>query len=481
MYTEADFDALTPSERRFIEPIAAKNKDKPWHQLASFGGGEAPAVEGGRLVRVRIYDTGPKELDLRGLDALVSFSTVWKVGLKSLTLGDHPRLAALRLEDNALKALDVGGCTALRHLDVRNNQLSSLKALPKGLVDLLCAQNPLEELDVSSLTSLEQLSAFECGLTKIDLEPLVRLREVLLHSNQLRQIDCSSLTAVTSMFLNDNGARITLPKNAPALANLGADGNPIENLDASGYPALLYLRLARCGLRSLQLDNPALELLDVENNALETLDLTMAPRLSHLKLAGNPLKRIDLSPLRRLSSVTWPDQAELVVTELQKNTVPELRARFGLPKGSASLPKMGPYELHRVVDEYNWDDGAKKLTDVVRHPSCDKATALLVYWLSEPAEYTQYAKPADAPKGERKMLELLREIEKKMASGGFGTELIPFDVSDVGGTDLSDDDAGIPAIMREPVKPKSGATLVAPPVNAAVKAAPKKKTPKKKH
>lgn len=60
-------------------------------------------------------------------------------------------------------------------------------------------------------------------------------------------------------------------------------------------------------------------------------------------------------------------------------------------------------------------DGEKRLFDVVRHPQCDRATALLVYWLSEPGEHTQYPKPADAPKSQRKMVELLREIEKKMS------------------------------------------------------------------
>jgi hypothetical protein len=50
-----------------------------------------------------------------------------------------------------------------------------------------------------------------------------------------------------------------------------------------------------------------------------------------------------------------------------------------------------------------------------------------------------------------------------MAVGAFATELLPFDLHDVGGTDLSDDDARIPAIMRIPVKPPSGDVVVAPP------------------
>ncbi|MBK7401111.1 MAG: DUF4274 domain-containing protein, partial [Myxococcales bacterium] len=54
------------------------------------------------------------------------------------------------------------------------------------------------------------------------------------------------------------------------------------------------------------------------------------------------------------------------------------------------------------VQEYNWDDGAKKLFEVIRHPQCDRATALLVYWQSQPDEFAAYPMPADAPPGERK-------------------------------------------------------------------------------
>jgi hypothetical protein len=74
-----------------------------------------------------------------------------------------------------------------------------------------------------------------------------------------------------------------------------------------------------------------------------------------------------------------------------------------------------------------------------------------VYWKSEPNELSQYAKAKDAPRGEQKVVELLREIETGVKSKRFVVGPIPFDVHDVDGVDLSDDDPKIPASMRAPI------------------------------
>lgn len=266
--------------------------------------------------------------------------------------------------------------------------------------------------------------------------------------------------------------RAVLWPEAPGLSKVWARRTRLAELDASRYPALEYLALQECGLRALRLVNPALETLDVTGNALEALDVSAAPRLARLLCSGNPLRRIDVTGLRRLESAAVPDEAEIVCTELQKHVVPELRARFGLPKPTTVLAKVDGYQLHRHADGHNWDDGTKRLHDIVRHPACDLATALLVDWLSEPGEHTAWPDAASAPREGRKMVALLREIEERVASGAYATRLIPFDVRDVGGVDLSDDDPAIPAIMREPVRVAAGATVVAPPL------APKATKPK---
>jgi len=89
---------------------------------------------------------------------------------------------------------------------------------------------------------------------------------------------------------------------------------------------------------------------------------------------------------------------------------------------------------------------------VVRHPHCSVATALLVYWKTEPADFSGYRAAKDAPRAERQTVELLREIEAGVKAKRFARGPIPFDVHDVHGIDLDDGDPAIPAYMRAPVR-----------------------------
>ncbi len=40
-------------------------------------------------------------------------------------------------------------------------------------------------------------------------------------------------------------------------------------------------------------------------------------------------------------------------------------------------------ELHRYMEEYNWDDGLEVPYFIMQHPNCELATALLMFWLAE--------------------------------------------------------------------------------------------------
>jgi hypothetical protein len=61
---------------------------------------------------------------------------------------------------------------------------------------------------------------------------------------------------------------------------------------------------------------------------------------------------------------------------------------------------------------YNWDDGINTLNKIIANKDCDKATALLVYWLSVPDYYNQYKKMEDIPAHELPTYQLLKKMEK---------------------------------------------------------------------
>jgi hypothetical protein len=48
------------------------------------------------------------------------------------------------------------------------------------------------------------------------------------------------------------------------------------------------------------------------------------------------------------------------------------------------MSNKGAPEWHGVAVNWNWDYGVKPLLWIVDQPDCDKATALTVFWLSEP-------------------------------------------------------------------------------------------------
>jgi hypothetical protein len=76
-------------------------------------------------------------------------------------------------------------------------------------------------------------------------------------------------------------------------------------------------------------------------------------------------------------------------------------------------------ELHGFVQRYNWDDGLDVLFAMIRHPLCDRGTALMIYWLADPSYAKSHATREDVPEYNRSGYDLVMEIETRMLAGGF--------------------------------------------------------------
>jgi hypothetical protein len=57
---------------------------------------------------------------------------------------------------------------------------------------------------------------------------------------------------------------------------------------------------------------------------------------------------------------------------------------------AAWLRSASPDGWHAMADGWNWDNGIEPLAWIARQPDCDKATALTIYWRTEPHYYAQY-------------------------------------------------------------------------------------------
>ena len=54
-----------------------------------------------------------------------------------------------------------------------------------------------------------------------------------------------------------------------------------------------------------------------------------------------------------------------------------------------------PVELHYLAHIYNWDDGAEALSWIINRPYCDKGTAALIFWRSQPEYFTQFTSESE--------------------------------------------------------------------------------------
>jgi Domain of unknown function (DUF4274) len=85
---------------------------------------------------------------------------------------------------------------------------------------------------------------------------------------------------------------------------------------------------------------------------------------------------------------------------------------------TASTPAL---ELHCFADHWNWGGGTEAMRQVAEHPNCDAATALLLFWRSDPEYYLQFSSRDDVPDYNRDGFDLTRLIEERFLRGGYAS------------------------------------------------------------
>jgi hypothetical protein len=87
-----------------------------------------------------------------------------------------------------------------------------------------------------------------------------------------------------------------------------------------------------------------------------------------------------------------------------------------------------PEELHLFADGFNWDTGVEAVKRVIRHPLCDRGTALLIYWRGAPGYYARYSDHSEITERDYVAhFDLLREIEQKILAGHFRKHQFHYD------------------------------------------------------
>ena len=117
-----------------------------------------------------------------------------------------------------------------------------------------------------------------------------------------------------------------------------------------------------------------------------------------------------------------------------------------------------PNELHYLVHIYNWDDGPEVLRWIINSEYCDRGTAAMIFWRSQPDFYTEYTQESEID-FEDGVLTLLQNIMRNWERGFYQREQIAYNCSeDAGAEKIYADNPRrkwqIPAYVIEPTKGK---------------------------
>ena len=245
-------------------------------------------------------------------------------------------------DNEKIKSIDgLEKLTALTHLDVSNNQLTSLDVSNNtALTALYAGTNQLTELDISKNTTLTKLYAGSNQLTELDVSKNTALTELSAQNNQLTNLDVSKNTALTKLYAGYNQlTKLDVSKNT-ALIELSADNNQLIELDVSKNTALIELSADNSQLIELDVSkNTALRYLDADNNQLIELDVSKNTALTSLAVRQNQLTSLDVSKNMVLAELKVDKNSFItnLVTYKNKSINIENYTKFvKLPEGKTS-------------------------------------------------------------------------------------------------------------------------------------------------
>lgn len=156
-----------------------------------------------------------------------------------------------------------------------------------NLETLVCFNNPITSVDLSSNTQLLQIIFTFADLTEIDLEANTQLLSVSLGNTSISQIDVSQLSD---------------------LELLDVRSTNISTLDVTNNPELLSLSVSFTGVNSLDLsNNTALESLGIQSTGISSFDFSTVPNLKIVSISDTNFTEADFSDNPQLCSLSARD------------------------------------------------------------------------------------------------------------------------------------------------------------------------------
>ena len=162
-------------------------------------------------------------------------------------------LISLDCSNNSISGiLDLTKLTKLTSLYCNKNRIDVLK-LPASLTKLVCNDNDLTTLSLTSQTALETLNCKNNDLTSMDVSKCSKLWSIDCSNNKFTTLDVSNMAALSVLYCDDNKKLTKLTannndklyklsvKNCTVLDILRCENNVVNELYLNGCSALSYL------------------------------------------------------------------------------------------------------------------------------------------------------------------------------------------------------------------------------------------------
>lgn len=213
---------------------------------------------------------------------------------------------------NRIESVNVSGCTSLVYLDVDEHK-EAMRSLDisgcSSLRSLYCSNTGLDMLDVSDCPDLRILYCRDNNLKSLDISRNRNLEVLSFSGNPIAQMDVSCLPMLEIYECSHTGISEVDVSSNRNLQRLYCDGAPVRSLDLSGLGRLEIVECDDCCLEELVLDGcvSIKELVcynhDGGSNRLKNIDLSDLVSLRSLKCYSIGLERLDLSGLEFLEDV----------------------------------------------------------------------------------------------------------------------------------------------------------------------------------
>jgi hypothetical protein len=118
------------------------------------------------------------------------------------------------------------------------------------------------------------------------------------------------------------------------------------------------------------------------------------------------------------------------------------------------LENASPDDWHRAVLDFNWDWEIDPLFWIARQPECDKATALTMFWLGQPAFYLILAvENGGSDANQDPVWDMLKFFARRINANGYVRSKIAYDVDDLTHQDFDELVEQASQLAHPPLKP----------------------------